>query len=117
MELYIIIIIIIIDFKTYNKKLPKKGIFCKNSINWSKKYLTNFEILSTVSQVCDISQVTDISHSLYQFHNWRYCTITLLKRIRGNIQYFKRINYYIMTVTIENPIYNEIDVAFKNLVK
>ena len=39
----------------------------------------------------------------------------LLERTRGNIQNFKRTNYYIMTVTIENPFYNEIDVAFKKL--
>ena len=39
----------------------------------------------------------------------------LLERTRGNIQNFKRTNYYIMTVTIENPFYNEIDIAFKKI--
>ena len=48
------------------------------------------------------------SHIIYDCHS-------LLKRTPGNIQHFKRSNYYIMTATIENPCYNGIDVAFKKL--
>ena len=111
MELYILSLLLLLKlFRNYQKR----EIFCKRlSISQSKKYFHEF--LNTFYWVTSLRYITSYWYIAFPLSISKLTLLDdyVLKRNQGNIQYFKRISYYAMTVTIENPSYNEIDLLKK----